>query len=83
MQGADGILDPGFIDDAGDPDFRGRNQLNIDALLAERAEHPGSITRGILHPGADDADLAQFGIRDDFFGVNRLRNGWNHIHGLF
>jgi hypothetical protein len=34
VESPDGVLDPGFLDDAGNPDFRGGNQLDVDVFLA-------------------------------------------------
>src|SRR3990172_1888919 len=66
----DGVLDRGLLNNAGNPDLRGGDELDVYPLRGHGAEHPGGITRGVLHPGAHDADLRQPGITAYLPGLN-------------
>ena len=45
--------------------FRSRDELDVDARLGEKPEHPRSDARVVLHAHADDADLREVSGLDD------------------
>ena len=57
MQGTDRLIRDLLGDQAGNPDLAGRDGLDVDFLVGEQPEHPGSHSRMTAHPGAHDGDL--------------------------
>src|SRR5581483_3613878 len=47
---------------AGDANLAGGDELDVDPGLEQGAEHARRVARRVLHPGTDDADLAQLRI---------------------
>src|SRR5438132_7679217 len=76
-------LDLARTHDAGNPDGRSRDDLDVDVGLAESLEHVGGDTWMALHPGADEGHLRDVGVVDDALRAdlggedaeNRLRCG--------
>ena len=82
VQGDDRVFDALLGDDAGDLDRRGRDHLEVYALVGERAEHERRDPGVRAHAGADQAELGHgvvgrvaLGVQLGHDGVERLAGG--------
>src|SRR5699024_424985 len=66
MDGGDGTVGLGLINDDADLDLAGRDHVDVDVLTGEGFEHGGGNARVALHAGADDADLGKALVNGDF-----------------
>src|SRR6266576_2196119 len=78
VEDADGPLDLGGPDDAGDADRRRRDDLDVDARLGERVEHVGDDAWVRLHPRADKGDLCDLSIGREALPADVCRDVREH-----
>src|SRR4029077_8110570 len=56
------------VNQAGYPNLRRRDHVDIYLLLGKRREHPRGMPRVMLHSSADDRHFRQLGAADDVDG---------------
>src|SRR5256885_14087204 len=69
VQSAHGQLQVLLVDDDGGLDLGGGDHLDVHAFLAQCTEHGGCHAHMAAHADADDADLGDVGVADDFGGT--------------
>ena len=57
MDAVDGVFDAAALDEAGDADLGGADDLEVDACIGECPKHTGGNTGIAEHSGSDNGDL--------------------------
>ena len=66
MKDPDRIQDLIFLDDDGDTDLRSTDELDVDVGIGQSVEEGAGIARTIEHGAADNTDLADVAVSEDF-----------------
>ena len=81
MDGGDGLVGVGFIDDDADLDFAGGNHLDVDILVEQGLEHRGGHAGVALHTRADDGDLRAGLVNGDVAAADAVRGVFQRGNG--
>ena len=83
MDGGDGTVGLGLINDDADLDLAGRDHVDVDILAGKGFEHGGGNARVALHAGADDADLGKALVNGDVTAAKTAGMFLQHRNGAF